>query len=206
MNPERMIEEIRRVYGLSSPLVFSAMLRVPREEFVPSNLRDRSYEDTALSIGFGQTISQPFTVAFMTDLLNLKGNEKVLEVGTGSGYQAALLSLLADEVFTIERIPELAEGAKNRFEKLGYKNIYVKVGSGEVGWKEKSPFDAIMVTAGTNEVPKKLFDQLKKCGILVAPVGEGADKEIVKYTKLENRKVKEQKYGTFYFVPLIESN
>jgi protein-L-isoaspartate(D-aspartate) O-methyltransferase len=205
MDPERMIAEIRRVYGLDSPLVFSAMLRVPREEFVPGSLRDRSYDDAALLIGFGQTISQPYTVAFMTDLLNLKGREKVLEIGTGSGYQAAILSLLTDKIFTIERIPELAEAAKSRFEKLGYKNIYVRTGSGEAGWKEESPFDSILVTAGMEKVPDELFDQLKFGGILVAPIGKGIDKEMMRFIKKKTG-VKEEKFGVFNFVPFVENN
>lgn len=194
---------MRWVYGLDSLLVFSAMLTVPREEFVPSGLKHRSYEDAALPIGFGQTISQPYTVAFMTDLLKLKGRERVLEVGTGSGYQAAVLSLLAGKVFTIERIPDLAQEAKGRLKKLGYKNIYVKIGSGEVGWKEKSPFDSILVTAGVSEVPKELFEQLKDGGVLIAPVGEGIDKEMLKYTKSKSGKIRRQKYGVFHFVPLV---
>ena len=205
MNPERMIEEIRRVYGLNSPLVFSAMLRVPREEFVPSNLKDRSYEDNALSIGFGQTISQPYTVAFMTDLLDLKGSEKVLEIGTGSGYQAAILSLLSDKVFTVERLPLLAEAARSRFMRLGYKNISVKIGSGETGWRQKSPFDAILVTAGMEKTPRGLIDQLKLGGILVVPVGKGIDKEMMRFTK-RKKGIKEEKFGIFYFVPFVESN
>lgn len=205
MNPERMIEEIRRVYGLNSPLVFSAMRKVPREEFVPPNIRDRSYEDNALSIGFGQTISQPYTVAFMTDLLSLKGSEKVLEIGTGSGYQAAILSLLSGRVFTIERIPPLAEAARDRFKKLGYKNIYVKIGSGETGWREKAPFDAILVTAGMEKTPRALLDQLKFGGILVVPEGAGIDKEMVRFTKKKSG-IKKEKFGLFNFVPFIESN
>src|SRR3989344_8902327 len=160
MNPrQRMVGEIRKKYLLSAPRVFSAMLKVPREEFVPSQYRESAYEDGPISIGHGQTISQPYTVAFMTNLLNLKGDEKVLEIGTGSGYQAAILSLLAKKVYTIEIIEELAEKAQKTLKKLGYKNVEVRAGSGEWGWKEEAPFDAILITAGVEKVPLELFEE-----------------------------------------------
>lgn len=202
---EQMIEEIKVRYCLDSPRVFSAMLQVPREEFVPENLRSKAYDDCAISIGHGQTISQPYTVAFMTDLLDLKGREKVLEIGTGSGYQAAVLSNLADKVYSVEIVPELAKQAFKRFKKFGFKNIEVKTGSGEFGWKEKSPFDAILVTAGMDKVPEELFDQLKSSGILVAPVGARTDKMMVRYVK-NGKKIKKEEFGSFYFVPFVESN
>lgn len=202
-----MIREIKERYSLDSPKVFSAMLQVPREKFVPDKYRDRAYDDCPLSLGYGQTISQPYTVAFMTDLLGLQGNETVLEIGTGSGYQAAVLALLADKVYTIEVIPELAGKAKKRLKKLGYRNIEVKTGGGELGWSQNAPYDAILVTAGMKAVPKMLFRQLKEGGILVAPVGKGMDKEMTRYTKLKNKKTKELKkeeFGIFHFVPFVE--
>lgn len=201
-----MVEEIRDKYGLNSPPVLSTMLQVPREEFVPKRYKDIAYEDAPVSIGYGQTISQPYTVAYMTDLLGLKGKEKVLEIGTGSGYQAAILSLLAEKVFTIERIDALAREARKRLKRLEYKNVEVKSGSGEVGWKEKAPFDAILVTAGVEWVPEELFRQLKDGGVLVIPVGKGIDKAMTRYKKLKDSKtpkLKKEKFGIFHFVPFI---
>jgi len=203
MDPRhQMIEEIRGVYRLNSPKVVVAMLSVPREEFVSPEDKEIAYEDEPLHIGFGQTISQPYTVAFMTHLLNLKGKERVLEIGTGSGYQAALLSILAKKVYSVERIKALAQSAKERLRRLGYKNVLVKYGQGERGWKEKAPFDAILITAGMEKVPRILFNQLGEGGILVAPVGKGEDKKMTKYFKKGN-KITNKEYGTFYFVPFV---
>lgn len=204
MNPRRkMIGEIEHKYGFNSPKVFSAMLKVPREEFVPGEFRDSAYEDGPISIGYGQTISQPYTVAFMTNLLGLKGNEKVLEIGTGSGYQVAVISLLAKRVFTIEIIHQLADRAKETLRKLGYKNIEVKAGSGEWGWRQEAPFDAIIVTAGVEKAPQELFDQLKDGGVLVVPVGVGQDKVMTRYLKKAD-KIKKEEFGIFHFVPFVE--
>lgn len=200
-----MVEEIRVAYGLDSPRVLSAILRVPREKFIPSKYSHLAYTDSAISIGYGQTISQPYTVAFMTHLLNLTGDEKVLEIGTGSGYQAAVLSLLAERVYTVERIPELAKEAKKRLKELGFENVEVRTDPGELGWKEKAPFDAILVTAGMEYIPKELINELKDEGVLVAPVGEGRDKKMTKITKRKN-KIKKEEFGTFQFVPFVESN
>lgn len=207
-----MIAVIREEYGLDSPRVFSAMLRVPREKFASRAYRDIAYADGPVPISFGQTMSQPYTVAFMTHLLDLdpasrraSRGKKVLEIGTGSGYQAAVLSLLAKEVYTIEIIGELADYARRRFKRLGYKNVHVREGSGEHGWKEAAPFDAIMVTAGiAGEVPRPLFRQLKETGVLVAPMGAGDDKVMTKFTKLKNGKTKKQEFSIFHFVPFIE--
>lgn len=200
-----MIEEISIRYRLNAPQVFSAMLKVPREEFVLPEYKDMAYSDAALSIGHGQTISQPYTVAFMTNLLELSGNEKVLEIGTGSGYQAAILSQLADKVFTIERIEPLADLAQERLKRLGYTNVEVKAGQGEEGWKENAPFGAIILTAGVDKVPKTLLDQLKEGGVLVAPVGAGADKKMTKFVKKKG-KISKKEYGIFHFVPFVEEN
>lgn len=202
-SPQDMILDIKEKYNLDAPKVFSAMLSVPREEFVLSEYQDVAYSDAALSIGHGQTISQPYTVAFMTNLLELTGHERVLEIGTGSGYQAAILSQLADRVFTIERIEPLADSAQERLEKLGYTNVEVKAGQGEEGWKENAPFGAIILTAGVDEVPKTLFDQLKEGGVLVAPVGIGPDKKMTKFIKKKG-KISQKQYGIFHFVPFVE--
>jgi len=200
---EKMIWEIKTRYGLDSPRVFSAMLQIPREKFAPKEYRHLAYEDRPIPIGYGQTMSQPYTVAFMTDLLSLKGKEKVLEIGTGSGYQAAVLSLLAKEVYTIEIIKELAEKAAGRLKRLGFENVVVKVGKGGVGWPEKAPFDAILVTAGIEgEVPKALFEQLKTGGVLVAPIGDH-DKMMTKFTKKKGGEIVEEKHGIFHFVPFV---
>jgi protein-L-isoaspartate(D-aspartate) O-methyltransferase len=204
-SPQKMIREIKEGYGLDAPEVFSVMIRVPREEFIPLKFKDIAYDDGPIFIGFSQTVSQPYTVAFMTNLLNLKTGDCVLEIGTGSGYQAAILSLLAKKVYTLERIPELAKEAKQRLEKLGYKNVEVKEGSGEFGWKEKAPFDAILVTAGMEEIPQELFNQLKENGRLVAPIGAGEDKEMTKFIKTP-KGIKKEEHGIFHFVPFIESN
>jgi len=201
-NVTSMIWEIKEGYSLSSPGVFSAMLRVPREKFVPVKYRSQAYDDGPVSIGYGQTISQPYTVAFMTHLLGLKGKEKVLEIGTGSGYQAAILSLLAKEVYTMERIPELAVKAGRRLKRLGYKNVCVKADQGEYGWPKFAPFDAILVTAGVEKAPKNLFDQLKEGGVLVAPVGKGVDKRMMKFIKKKGQIVREE-FGIFHFVPFV---
>jgi len=205
MNSERenMVREIRERYGLEAPGVFSAMLQVPREEFVAKKYREIAYSDGPVPIGHGQTISQPYTVAFMTDLLNLKGGERVLEIGTGSGYQVAILSHLADKVFSVERVDVLAREARKRLKKLGYHNVKVRTGSGEYGWKEEAPFDAILVTAGMEWIPEELFRQLKEGGIMLAPVGKGMDKTMVKYTK-KGKKITKKEFGIFHFVPFIE--
>lgn len=202
-SPGEMVSLIREKYGLKAPGVFAAMLSVPRDAFVPERFRESAYSDGPVPIGKGQTISQPFTVAFMTHLLGLKGEEKVLEIGTGSGYQAAVLSLLSKEVFTIERIKSLALSAKKRLKKLGYKNVRVKAGSGEEGWKDVAPFDAILVTAGMEKVPKQLFEQLGDGGVIVAPVGKGMDKAMSKYSKNKGR-ISKKTYGIFHFVPFVQ--
>ncbi len=203
----RLLEGLR--HGIRDRRVLSAIASVPRELFILPDCYDLAYEDMPLSIGFGQTISQPYTVAFMTNLLGLKGGEKVLEIGTGSGYQAAVLSYLSGQVFTIEIIPELAERAKRILKRLAYQNIEVRVGTGELGWKEKAPFNAILVTAGMEWIPEELFAELKDGGVLVAPVGRGPDKVMTKYTKVKKRgkeEIKKEEFGIFHFVPFVESN
>jgi protein-L-isoaspartate(D-aspartate) O-methyltransferase len=150
-------------------------------------------------------MSQPYTVAFMTDLLSLKGKEKILEIGTGSGYQAAILSLLANDVYTVEIIKDLATNAKKVLKTLGFKNVHTKTGTGEVGWVEKAPYDAILITAALEKkVPEMLFDQLKINGVLVAPIGEGDDKIMTKHIKRKGGKIEKEEHGIFHFVPFVK--
>lgn len=197
-----MLEEIKSKYGFNSPRVFKAMSAVPRTSFVSPKRRHYAYRDMALPISHGQTISQPYTVAFMTHLLKLKGNERVLELGTGSGYQAAVLSHLAREVYSIERLRPLAQKAKARLLSLNYKNVHVKWGRGELGWPAKAPFDAIIITAQIQgEIPKVLKDQLKDGGIIVAPVNE----TMLRLTKKVN-KFKTESFGSFRFVPFVKAS
>jgi len=148
-------------------------MQVPREEFVPENVRPDAYQDRPLAIGSGQTISQPFMVAHMISFLELQGNENVLEIGTGSGYQAAVLSLMCAHVITIERIPELAESARGRLQNLGYHNVEVRLGDGSMGHLEGAPYQGIIVAAAASQVPAPLFEQLDTHGCLVIPIGPG---------------------------------
>jgi protein-L-isoaspartate(D-aspartate) O-methyltransferase len=168
---EKMVETQIKARGVKDPRVLSALLKVERHRFVPEEYLGSAYSDQPLPIGEGQTISQPYIVALMTELLELKGNEKVLEIGTGSGYQAAILAELAKEVYSIEIIEPLTLTAKNRLLELGYQNINVKAGDGYLGWPEAAPFDAIIITCAPDHVPKPLVDQLKEGGRMVLPVG-----------------------------------
>jgi len=185
---EKMVETQIKARGVKDPRVLSALLKVERHRFVPEKYLDSAYSDQPLPIGEGQTISQPYIVALMTELLELNGNEKVLEIGTGSGYQAAVLAELAKEVYTVEIIEPLAATASERLSELGYQNVKVKAGDGYLGWPEAAPFDAIMVTAAPDHVPKPLVEQLKEGGRIVLPVGTYTQelKKIVKRSgKLE---------------------
>jgi protein-L-isoaspartate(D-aspartate) O-methyltransferase len=179
---EKMVETQIKARGVKDARVLSALVKVERHRFVPEEYLNSAYSDQPLPIGEGQTISQPYIVALMTELLELKGGEKVLEIGTGSGYQAAILGELAKEVYTIEIVESLASMAKNRLSELGYQNIKVKAGDGYLGWPEAAPFDAIIVTAAPDHIPKPLIDQLKEGGRMVVPVGAYAQelKKIVK--------------------------
>ena len=179
---EKMVETQIKGRGVKDPRVLSALLKVERHRFVPEEYLNSAYFDQPLPIGEGQTISQPYIVALMTELLELKGNEKVLEIGTGSGYQAAILAELAKEVYTIEIIESLALRAKNRLLELGYQNIRVKAGDGYLGWPEAAPFDAIIVTAAPDHIPKPLIEQLKEGGRMVVPVGTHTQ-ELIKIVK-----------------------
>jgi protein-L-isoaspartate(D-aspartate) O-methyltransferase len=168
---EKMVETQIKARGVKDPRVLSALLKVERHRFVPEEYLNSSYSDQPLPIGEGQTISQPYIVALMTELLELKGGEKVLEIGTGSGYQAAILAELAKEVYSIEIIESLASKAQNLLLELGYQNIKVKAGDGYLGWPDVAPFDAIIVTAAPDHIPKSLIEQLKEGGRMVVPVG-----------------------------------
>lgn len=187
--------------GVKDSKVINAMLKVKRHLFVPMSERKYAYEDRPLPIGYGQTISQPFIVAYMTELLDLKGNEKVLEIGTGSGYQAAVLSLIAKEVYSIEIVGKLAEESAERLERLGYRNVKVKAGDGYFGWPEYAPFDAIILTAAPKEVPKPLIEQLAVGGRLVAPVGDFFQ-ELVVITKNQEGEIRSEKSLPVRFVPM----
>ncbi len=198
---QKMVREqiIRR--GVTDSLVIAAMSKVPRHEFVPEFLRESAYEDTPLPIGEGQTISQPYIVALMTASLDLKGGEKVLEVGTGSGYQAAVLAEIADSVYTIEIKESLARAAAERLKRLGYKNVFVRHGDGYFGWPEAAPFDAIIVAAAPQQVPEPLVEQLKVGGRMVIPVGEW-DQELMKIRKLKSGRLERTYIVPVRFVPM----
>ena len=167
----RMIEDQIRARGVRDPRVLAAMEKIQRERFVPPDQAARAYDDTPLPIGEGQTISQPYIVAYMTELLDVQPGHRVLEIGTGSGYQAAVLGELAGEVYTIEIVSRLAKEASATLAALGYSNVHVKDGDGYAGWPEHAPFDRILVTAAPEEIPKPLLEQLAEGGRLIAPVG-----------------------------------
>lgn len=188
--------------GVSDKRVLEAISNTPRHKFVPAKYRFDAYSDGPLPIGEGQTISQPYIVALMTELLQLKGGEKVLEIGTGSGYQAAVLSPLVKQVYTIELIQSLADNSKAVLEKLGYKNVTVKCGDGYQGWIEHAPFDRIIITAAPDEIPKELVKQLKVGGIMVVPVGT-AFQELIIVTKTEKGIIQEKSVGV-RFVPMVK--
>ena len=197
---ERMVREQIEARGVKNQRVLAAMRAVPRHELVPEALRDSAYEDRPLPIGHGQTISQPYVVAVMTEELDLGPGERVLEVGTGSGYQAAVLAELAAEVYTIEIVKPLAERAKSDLARLGYENVYVRHGDGYRGWPEHAPFDAIVVTAAPDHVPQPLVDQLAVGGRLVLPVGRGIQ-ELVRITR-DEKGVHEERLLGVRFVPM----
>lgn len=199
-----MVEYQLKSRGIQAPDVLRAMEKVPRHLFVPEELQEYAYEDHPLSIGCGQTISQPYMVAIMTELLKLKPTDKVLEIGTGSGYQTAILAELAQYVISIERIQELAEGAEKRLKNLGYTNIKIICGDGSVGYPPEKYYDAIIVTAGSPDVPESLKEQLNEGGRLIIPVGGSNLQVLLKITKQEKDYLIE-KHTSCIFVPLIGS-
>ncbi|RMF68161.1 MAG: protein-L-isoaspartate(D-aspartate) O-methyltransferase [Calditrichaeota bacterium] len=197
-----MIKDQIIARGVRDPLVLAAVDKVPRHRFVDENLESSAYDDTPLPIGEGQTISQPFIVAYMTAALDLHGGEKVLEVGTGSGYQAAVLAEIVDHVYTIEINEDLAIEAARRLKKLGYDNVTLRFGDGYVGWPEHAPFDGIVVTAAPNHIPKALVEQLGPGAKLVIPVGD-ANQELIVVTKREDGTVTQESRIPVRFVPML---
>jgi protein-L-isoaspartate(D-aspartate) O-methyltransferase len=197
-----MVEAQIRKRGVTSQRVLEAMLSVPRHEFVPAEFRSEAYADKPLPIGEGQTISQPYMVAAMTEALELSGSERVLEIGTGSGYQAAVLSLLAREVISVERQTSLALDAQERLTDLGYANVHVHNGDGSAGFPDAAPYDAILVTAAAPEIPPVLGEQLREGGRLVIPVGSQGSQQLVQARK-ENGELKSRVLFDCQFVPLL---
>lgn len=197
-----MVENQLRRRGINDELVLKAMGRVPRHEFVPPEYIKDAYGDFPVPIGFGQTISQPYCVAAMTEALKLKGREKVLEVGTGCGYQAAILAEIAKKVYTLEVIKELADFSNKNIKSNGYNNVKVILGNGEEGYKEGYPYDGILITAACKEIPKQLQEQLKEGGRMVIPVGNRAFQKLKVFTKRKNE-LKEEFLFDCRFVPLI---
>jgi len=198
---ENMVEKQLKNRGITDKATLMAMSKVPRHEFVPERYKREAYDDGPLPIGEAQTISQPYIVAFMTQSLNLKPSDKVLEIGTGSGYQAAVLAEIVDSVYTIEIVERLGLRAKEKLFELGYANVNVKIGDGYHGWPEKGPFDAVIVTAGAKSIPPALIEQLKNGGRLIIPQGNTTSvQELVLVTKAKD-KIKTKKLLPVRFVP-----
>ena len=199
-----MIENHIKKRGIVDPSVLDALITVKRELFVPTKYREISYNDHPLPIGYNQTISQPYIVAFMTEYLQVKKNHKVLEIGTGSGYQAAILAKLADQVFTIEIIEPLGDIAKNVLKENNYNNVIVRIGNGYEGWEEEAPFDRIIVTAAPEKIPTFLINQLKKGGRMIIPVGQtNSEQHLWLIKKNINGIVKKEKILPVRFVPMV---
>lgn len=200
----RMVEKQIKGRGITDSLIIEAFLKVPRHRFVPEEFIKMAYTDGALPIGEGQTISQPYIVAFMTKVLNLSRTDKVLEIGTGSGYQAAILGELSDSVFTIEIIESLGKKSGELLQEMGYNNVKVKIGDGYQGWKEHAPFDAIIVTCAPTDIPLPLKNQLKEGGRMIIPVGSSYHQDLVYLRKKGNRLI-EEKVLPVLFVPMVDS-
>jgi protein-L-isoaspartate(D-aspartate) O-methyltransferase len=202
---KRMVESQIRARGVNDPRVLTAMETVPRHLFVNEALRDQAYNDSPLPIDGGQTISQPYIVALMTEAMELTGKDKVLEIGTGSGYQTAILAELAEHVFSIDRVASLASAARKLLESLNYYNVAIRVGDGTYGWREEAPFDAIIVTAGAPNIPKTLVEQLSIGGRLVIPVGSRHSQALTKISRLseDTKDIRKEDLGGCRFVDLI---
>jgi protein-L-isoaspartate(D-aspartate) O-methyltransferase len=200
-----MVEQQLRGRGLSSETVLAAMTQVPRHEFVLADYLPAAYSDYPLPIGYGQTISQPYIVAVMTDLADIQPGDKVLEIGTGSGYQAAILAQLTDQVYTIEIIPELVQRAQATFERLGYRQIEAKQSDGYWGWEEYAPFEAIIVTAAPDHVPQPLVNQLADGGKMVVPVGPPGGYQSLWLIERQGEEILRTNWGGVRFVPLTRS-
>lgn len=199
---DSMVEHQLVGRGTRDKAVLKAMREVPRHLFVDEQLKKVAYEDYPLPIGEGQTISQPYMVAAMTEALQLTGEDRVLEIGTGSGYQTAVLAEIAREVFTVERIPSLAEKASRTLVELGYTNIHFKIGNGTIGWMEHAPFNKILVTAGSPGIPEPLFEQLREDGVMVIPMGKTFSQILTVITKVKGE-AKRKSLFPCIFVPLV---
>jgi len=199
---QRMVREHLKARGIRDARVLAVMLRVPRELFVPRLIRDRAYEDRPLFIGYDQTISQPYITAFMTEALELEPTDRVLEIGTGSGYQTAILAELAATVYTIERLEPLSRRAQRLLHHLGYQNIHFRVGDGSLGWHEAAPFQAIIVTAGAARLPQPLVEQLATHGRLVIPIGPPGEQYLHRYRKTDHD-LTDEVLTQVAFVPLV---
>jgi len=199
---DEMVEHQIKARGVHDPRVLEAMRRIPRHLFVPEPNKPRAYEDKPLPVGEGQTISQPYIVGWMTELLRLDGHETVLEIGTGTGYQAAVLGMLARKVYTMERLEPLAKSARRRLEKLGFKNIEVTVGDGSKGFPEHAPYHGIIVTAGSPQVPQALVEQLADGGRLVIPVGTSS-MQMLTIVEKHGDTISSTEKGSCVFVPLV---
>lgn len=201
---DRMVREQIQARGVTNAAVLAAMRAVPREDFVPAGLRDLAYRDGPLPIGYGQTISQPYIVALMTDLLEVRRGDKVLEVGTGSGYQAAVLAALGCRVWTVEIVRELAASSSERLQRLGFERVKVKAGDGYVGWPEQAPFDAVIVTCAVEPVPPPLLEQLRTGGRLVIPLGEQGEAQTLAVLRKEaDGRATRRDVLPVLFVPLV---
>jgi protein-L-isoaspartate(D-aspartate) O-methyltransferase len=201
---ERMVREQVAARGIRDPAVLAAMRRVPRERFLQESLEEFAYQDTPLPIESDQTISQPYVVAYMTECLRLVGGERVLEIGTGSGYAAAVLAEIAGDVYTVERYANLAASAAERLERLGYRNVHVLHGDGTRGWPEHAPYDAIVVAAGGPEIPASLREQLAVGGRLVIPLGPTARQQrLVRITRVAAHRYEQEELLEVAFVPLV---
>ncbi len=198
-----MVDTQIRSRGVTDEAVLAAMEKVPRHEFVLPQYLNQAYADHPLPIGYGQTISQPYIVAFMTELLDLEKGERVLEIGTGSGYQAAVLAELTDEVYTVEIIPELAESAAERLKRLGYTQVKVSNHDGYYGWEEHAPYDAIIVTCAPDHVPQPLINQLAEGGCMVIPVGPPGGYQSLWLIKKKDGEIHTENMGGVLFVPML---
>lgn len=200
---EEMVQSQLRARGVKSGKVLDAMRTVPRHLFVPEKIASMAYSDRPLAIGHEQTISQPFIVAFMTEALDIDGGDKVLEIGSGSGYQAAVLAEIGAEVWTMEIVPELAEMAESNLKQAGYENVHVKCGDGYKGWPEEAPFDAVIITAAPESIPDALVDQLKEGGTMVLPVGPVNSVQTLKKVIKKDGKLKQETLIPVRFVPMV---
>jgi protein-L-isoaspartate(D-aspartate) O-methyltransferase len=198
---ERMVQQQIVMRGVTAPRLLAALRKVPRDAFVPEPVRDLSYADQPLPIGFDQTISQPYIVAVMTEKLDPKPTDRILEIGTGSGYQAAILGELAAEVYTIEIVAPLGKRAEATLQRLGYKNIHVKIGDGYQGWPEHAPYDAVIVTCAPEKVPRPLVEQTREGGRIIIPVGPPDDQQLYLLEKSEGR-LKQRAILPVRFVPM----